>query len=514
MIFNLFSRKADAQPPSHRRSHQPMIHRRQKSSRFMDAAKTDNLNAGWTTANHSADAVLRNELARVRARSRYLAVNDPYFGRFLKLCEENVVGAQGIRLQMRAVQNVKATGDVVFDDNANKLIENAWIKWTKRRNASTDQRDSFLSMQRIIVSTVARDGEIFLRKLRDPKNPFAFSLKMIEADHIPVELNKELRDGGYIRMGIEFDRADKVVAYHMMERHPGDSMIGMQRSYKTLRIPARSMVHIYVRDRASQSRGIPWGVSSMARSKMLDGYEQAELVAARVSASKMGFIISPDGESYQGDGEGVDENGNSVTITDADPGTFEQLPEGWDVKTFNPDHPSGAFGEFCKRILRGITAGFGVGYNTLTNDYEGVNFSSLRQSNLSERDFWRKLQWWLIESLHDEIFRDWLEMAMTSGALNLPLTKIEKFDSATWRPRGWTWVDPLKEMTANKMAIEMGLDSATNIIASQGRDIEEVYQDIKSEITLRQKHGIILEEGGGVTVSINTEETENAKDES
>ena len=35
--------------------------------------------------------------------------------------------------------------------------------------------------------------------------------------------------------------------------------------------------------------------------KMLHGYREAELVAARVAASKMGFITSPDGDGYTGD---------------------------------------------------------------------------------------------------------------------------------------------------------------------------------------------------------------------
>ena len=40
--------------------------------------------------------------------------------------------------------------------------------------------------------------------------------------------------------------------------------------------------------------------AALTRLKMLDGYEEAELVAARTAASKMGFFTSPDGDGYSG----------------------------------------------------------------------------------------------------------------------------------------------------------------------------------------------------------------------
>ena len=35
----------------------------------------------------------------------------------------------------------------------------------------------------------------------------------------------------------------------------------------------------------------------MANIKLLNGYLEAEIVSARVSASKMGFFVSPDGDA-------------------------------------------------------------------------------------------------------------------------------------------------------------------------------------------------------------------------
>lgn len=494
-----------------RRQSQRRVVHRGRSSRFMDAAKQDALNAGWATVNYSADAVLRRELPRVRARSRYLAVNDPYYVQFLSLARQNVVGPDGIRLQMRVIERVLADGAEVSDARANKLIEMAWKRWGKRRSASYNQMDCWHAIEQMVLSSVARDGEMFIRIRRGVKNGYGYALELIEPDHVLVTHNEDLGGGAQIRMGIEVDVSGRVLAYHVTERHPGDTILGLQKTMRTQRIPADQMIHVFLRERVTQSRGVPWGVSSMARSKMLDGYEQAELVAARAGASKMGFIIEKDGEVYQGDEKGYDADGNEVTITDFDAGTFERLGEGLDVKLFDPQHPSAAFEMFTKRILRGISAGMGVGYNKLANDYEGVNYSSLRESNLSERDHWRCVQRWLIEQLHDEVFPSWLEMALTTGTIPLPIARLEKFNAPHWRPRGWQWVDPLKEMTAARSAIELGLDSRTSIAAAQGRDVEEIMQDLARENALAEKYGITAWNAqSSIAVNVNAEDKNGA----
>lgn len=334
-----------------------------RASRFLDAAKQDHLQGGWGSVNYSMDAILRSQLARVRARSRYLAVNDPYVHKFLGLCQENIVGPDGIRLQMRVIENVDADGSIVFDERANRLIEDAWQQWGKRQHCSYNRQDSFLSIQNMVVRSVAQDGEIFVRKRRGGNQRFGLSLELIEADHVPITHNEDLGGGRRIRLGIEYDSNNRVVAYHVTEKHPGDAMLGAEGRQRTMRIPAEQMLHAFVRERPSQSRGIPWAISTMARSKMLDGYEQAELVAARAGASKMGFILEKEGETYVGDDKGVDAQGNEVTLTDFDAGTLERLPGGLDIKLFDPQHPTTAFESFTKRILRGIGSGLGVGYS-------------------------------------------------------------------------------------------------------------------------------------------------------
>jgi lambda family phage portal protein len=476
--MKLFSRKKKQKPAT-----QNIVFPRRSQ---LAAAKIDRLTASWVGNSASADSTVRMSLSRLRARARQMATDNDYARRFFKLCRSNVVGSQGINLQVRAISK-QTKDEVVFDDVANQIIEDAWYEWAKKKNCTIDGRLSWIDVKQLIIETVAKDGEIFVRKIkgRSAGNPFGFALQLIEADHVDENFNQVLQNGNRIRMGIEFNKWNRPVAYHVFTKHPGDSELATQRTERE-RISASDMLHLFTSERVSQSRGLPWMVSAMRRMKMLGTYEENELVAAGVAASKMGFFKSEDGEGYTG--EGKDENGD--IITSADPGTFEQLPAGVDFVAWDPQHPSTAFGAFIKTMLRGAASGLGVSYNTLGNDLEGVNFSSIRQGALEERELWKLLQTWMIEHLCDDVFEEFLLMSLTTQKIPLPVNKFEKFNKPVWRPRGWSWVDPLKEVKSNREAMDGLIRSGQDVASEQGQDIEEVYAQLAREKKLRAKYGL------------------------
>jgi lambda family phage portal protein len=222
--------------------------------------------------------------------------------------------------------------------------------------------------------------------------------------------------------------------------------------------------------------------------KMLNGYREAELVAARVGASKMGFFTSP-----QGDGFTADDKIDNVPIMQADPGTFHQLPEGVNFQQFDPTHPTGAFAEFEKAVLRGIASGLGVSYTSLANNLEGVSYSSIRQGTLEDRDQWKMVQDILIQHFVEPVFREFLMSVMENGVINIPSTRFDKFaDAAIFRARGFQWVDPLKEMNAAVIGMKNGILSMQDVANQYGRDVEETFSAINAEKELAAFYGLKL----------------------
>jgi len=177
-------------------------------------------------------------------------------------------------------------------------------------------------------------------------------------------------------------------------------------------------------------------------------------------------------------------------VQNLEPGQIEILPSDWDFQAVDWNHPNQAFKDFEKAILRGIASGLDVSYNYLANDLEGVNYSSIRAGVLDERDVWRDLQIFLKEHFLDRVFENWLEMALLSGNLNLSFKDFNRLNNPTWQFRGWEWVDPLKDMQANILAIKAGLKSASDVVSQMGFDYEEVLLQLKREKDLREKLGI------------------------
>ena len=459
--------------------------RRLPQRRSYAMAAATRLTSGWTTAATSADHEVSSALVAARARARELARNDAYAVRFLNLLKTNVVGHAGIKLQVRAKDS-----NGQLDTWANDQLESGWKAWGKKKNCTAAGTRSWVDVQQLVLTTLARDGEVLVRKLpRWDGNRFLFALHVLEADLLDENLNLTLDNGNKIVMGVEKNKWGRPLAYWLLENHPGDTA-GVARQQR-IRIPAAELEHLFIAERPGQTRGISWFVPAGARVKMLDGYEEAELVAARTAASKMGFFISPDGEGYTGD-DFEEDSDQSAPITEAEPGTFEQLPTGMDFKSWDPEHPVTAFADFEKAILRGIASGLNVSYVALANNLEGVSYSSIRSGEMADRDAWRLLQNFLVEHLCEPVWEEWLTWFLTSGLTKLPLNRYDKFNAPVWRPRGWAWVDPRNESEAAANDVEQGFKALDAVAAERGYDLEEIFEANARARDLAKKYGLTI----------------------
>ncbi len=459
--------------------------------RNFDAARTDRITNSFLAPITTGDQELRYALPAMRARSREMERNNDYAKKFLHMCETNVVGKTGFVLKNRARD---ASGGL--DKRANAIIEAEWREWTKRGNCTADGLLSWLRACKLVIRTIARDGEVIIRLLRGFDNPWRFAIQILEADVLDENLNVSDAPGkNLIRMGIEYNAWGKPVAYHLREKHPGDYFSTSKSAYSYKRVPAEEIIHIFWTERPTQGRGIPWMRTAALRMNLAGEYEYAELVAARIGASKMGFYIpNPDGGADL-IGDDTDEQGNP--IQEAEPGIFEKLPDGYnDFKPFMPEHPTGNYGSFMKEVKRGMSAGLNVAYNSLANDLEGVNFSSIRAGTIEDRDSWRDVQNDFVDDFLQLVRPVWLEMLLLTNRTGLPYAKFDKFNQAEFHGRSWDWVDPEKDINAALAAVRGGLSTLTDECAARGLDHEEVLEKRAAEVALAQKYGVEIDLGG------------------
>ena len=457
----------------------------------------DRLTSDWFASTFSASAETLGKLSTMRGRSRELERNDPYMENFLSDVEDNVIGPDGMALQMKISERIG--GKDVLDDAANRLIENHWYRWNQPENFTvTGDADGAAAMRRAVRST-ARDGECIIRFVRGYENSaYGFALQFIEADQLDENYSIALPNGAKIDQGVELDKWGRMVALHILAKHPGDIDGGYNQVYRE-RIPASDCVLVKHPKRFGETRSAPWFAPVGKMLRMLHGYQEAEVVAARAGAAKMAFVVSDPsaGTVPEYTGEAVDANDPKAgKYMDAAAGTIEQLPPGLKVETFDPQHPTAQYNAFCKGVLRAIASGLHVSYNHLANDLEGVNYSSLREGKLWEREAWTKLQAWWISTVMRRVFAEWLKWCLATGKITfengsaLPMSKFDKFNEPQFRGRRWPWVDPVKDMQAMEIARNNGWTSDSDIIESQGGDIEDVYGQIQSDTDLAKKYGV------------------------
>lgn len=462
-----------------------------KGRRIYGGAMFSRLTNDWNASiGTSQDSETRSSLRVLRNRTRQLARDNDWIKNALRAIQNNVVGT-GVGMQMQ-VKAKRVRKGKVLNQAVNEAIETAWEQWCKKENCHVAGILNFADIERLLISSCAENGEVLVRIVKGESfgtSPVPMALEVIEADQLMDDRNGEADNGNIIRMGVEKNQWGRPVAYWFYPYHPGDYLFKTVQLSKYKRVPAEEIIHLYKHERPGQTRGVPWFASALQRMHQVAGFEEAEVVAARASASIMGFIKTPDGDLQD---DGVQDN---QRVTDFSPGKIEALGPGEEFQAFTPTRPGGTYDPFVRAQLRAVAAGVGVSYETLSKDYSQSNYSSSRLALLDDRDQWRSLQSWFIQNFHQRVFEEWLDMAVLSGVLDLPGYEInpEMYRAVRWMPRGWSWVDPAKEVAAYKAAVRAGFMTQAEVVAQTGCDIEEMMMQRKREVEMAEALGLAFD---------------------
>lgn len=462
--------------------------------RAYKVAAIDRLTSNWPVNSISANRELRVSLRSMRNRIRILAQNDDFIKKYLSMVANNVAGPKGFTLLLSMSDAGLDPERDLRDEAILKTVKAAFEEWSHKENASISGKLSWVDQQRLFCRTLKRDGEVLVRMVA-ADNPFGFALKFIDVAWLDELYNLTLPNGGNrILMSVEVDQNDRPVAYWLTmpfseylfsARPPGVPF--------RQRVPAGEFIHAFVvLEDDSQARGIPNPHTAALSLKVLDDYEYAELTGAYVDACNLPYLIPPDGdEEFGGDNQITDGNGKQIPRPieqQVEPGIQKVLPPGWDVKTFLPGHPNANYGEFAKSVLRRAASGLEVSYASLANDLEGANYSSLKAGQQEERASWRYDQNFEAEHFNRVVIRAWLKMSVLVGRLPLTASDLSRI-VATWQPRGWPSIEPLKEIQATILAINNFLDSHIDDAAENGQE----WEDILAKLARAQK---LIKEAG------------------
>lgn len=100
------------------------------------------------------------------------------------------------------------------------------------------------------------------------------------------------------------------------------------------------------------------------------------------------------------------------------------------------------------------------------------------------------MQKFIVDHFCKPIYGEWLKMAMTSTEMNLPMAKYDKFNTPNFQPKGFPWIDPLKEIQANIQGLKNGIVSVSDIASNYGKDTETLFEQIQADKKLAEKFGL------------------------
>lgn len=474
-------RNAAPEPPApHRR--EPVL-----VTRSYRAAYPDRLASGFRAFSATTREEVRREIRGLVGHSRHASQNFDFQRAYEMLFRRHVIGPNGIRLQMDI-----RWPDGRKDNVANRAIEAGWLRWGKKGSPSICGRLSWWGIECQMATAIAREGGAFLRIHEGRgRGAFGFQVEPLPFDLLDIDLTRQLSDGGYIESGIEFNSDGRPLAFHLWSVPPTEGHRPGKR--RRIRVPARQMVHVLIPEEIGQALGIPRSATALRLMNMSEKYQESAMAAANYGAANMVFFQQQDSS---GQVPGVPDM--EMPIDEIEAGTMAMLPPGVTAVPHAPHYPDAAVEPFMRHMGTSQAAGLGVAYETLSGDLSKANFSSLRAGKGEERDEWRMLQRAIFEGLHDVVFARWLPFALMTQQVRLPISKIDRFSTATWRPRGWPSVNPKDDATANAMGLANGNKTLTQICAEEGRSLDDALDEREAEVAAFKVRGLPVPEWAGV----------------
>lgn len=454
------------------------IRRGRSAVRSFAAALTPLWLAGWKWDGGYSNKEINAGFSKIRSRSRDMSKNSAHYRRFIYLSQTNIVGS-GFVFKSTPHDGFPGSANYKLDQQAAAFIEYHYKRWARNPNwCDVSGSMNINEIDKINVKLWKRDGEYFMLLDRNAQNPYGFAVQSIRADSVDHRYNTTLQNKNTVIMGIEFDaNSGRAIACYVGTDYNNSDITNYGTPLK--RYSKSDFIHGFTTEDPGQARGITHGIAVLKKLKMLDDFDETELVIAKDEACTVRTYTAAKNE--EGEVSEMTTDDQDKLTQDKEPGQSEVLPEGWISNVATPKHPNRNVVEFKKTMLRDIASGLNLEYANFANDWAGVNYSSVRAGTISERDAWKSDQDLYIQQNKSPVFLAWLTSFLSFAvSQNFPATKFEKFAEHLFRGRRWDWVDPLKDRRAAEIDVKHGWKTDGQVTAEiTTEDFDKNVEEIK-----------------------------------
>lgn len=474
-------------------------------------------NKDWPTRQYSADAAVIPDAPTINARSRQL-IRDSWVAKSaIRSASRNVVGCGIIPVP------VAKGPDGLELKKLNRGAEEDFWRWANSSECDVEGRQTFWEKQQLAAEERFACGEHFI-VFSYQFRPDRVGLKLQSFE--PEQLNPNILSfqGNEVRGGIEVDEQGAPVAYHFYKRNPNDYL--GRGSWESVRVPRERVFHHFRQERVRQTRGITPLAPVLQRIRDFHRRDDAEMWAAIMEAC-IGMVITQAGAASGSFQTLAPEPGDTGTTAsgmrtiDFVPGMTPVLNPGESVTPFSPTRPGGTYEPYTRVNLRGIAAGAGLSYEQIARDFSQGTYSSQRQGMLEDWREWAQEQQLLVHNFIMPLYELWYRIAALEGrfvpyglTFNQFVSNPHRYFEAEYTPDGHEWIDPLKEVQAYNMALQLKLKTRKDIISASGGRLRRTFEQYADEVRQAEELGIFLPDAQAPAAPTSTNAAANdAKEE-
>ena len=432
---------------------------------------------------NSVNVDIRSVQRQLVRRSRWLQRNIPVANGILRHIASRVAPVDA------GLRPVVKRKDGTLHKEVNRLLLKEYTSWLQ--NCDISGRLGGPKLYNLTSILRCRDGEVFIRFLEggdlDHNGAIPLSISLINTDACPIHFTDASKN---IHQGIEVNDYLKPINY--LFRRKADNIYGNNHhlsgrpeSIKDyVIVPSKDIIHYSNMIDVNELRGVPIFHSVIKKLLDIDDYEAYIQTAAKLSSAIM-FQIIRDSSYIRPTTSPImrsQESGDRRYKQWA-PGIFyDKLEPGEMVKPIETSSQpiTGAEAMF-DHILKMVSIGASVPSTVTTKKYDG-SYTAQRMQMIDDKMLSSFNSSDYSETVIRRLYNRWLECKIVyDGVSFLSGVDTNTIYDIAFKPPRVPYIDTQKEMTAYKIARELGITSRTGIISNNNEDPNDVFEEIKEE---------------------------------
>jgi lambda family phage portal protein len=315
------------------------------------------------------------------------------------------------------------------------------------------------------------------------------------------------------------------IAVHVSKYHPGEPQ-ALGNAWT--RVPIRgestdrlNVIHLFDSLRPGQARGVPWFAPVLETLKQIGKWSDSELNAAVVS-SLWAVFMEMDAEAFD---ELFEDDAKSKIVNDAqkwsgkiESGKVVNLLPGEKAEMKTPGRPNPAFDPFYQAMVARLGTALGIPKEVLLMHFQS-SYTAARGAFMMAGRRWITRREKIAKMWCQPIYELWLAHEVAAGRIACPGFFASKmiraaWCSATWTGDGFGSVDPVKDVTAAKMRVEMGISTLqAESVQYDGVDWDTKQRQRAKEVARQREDGTLIASSSSDAPPILVDPGDNGSDD-